>query len=179
VKLRWLLLCSVLGAGVALDQGSKHWAEGYLRPRGILTLVSGVLDLRYVRNPGAFFSLGANLELGPRRILLVGASVVVLGLILSLYRRASEPQRRLRLALALVASGAIGNLIDRIRYGEVTDFVHFQVGPLFQWATFNLADVWITAGLLLLALDLIRPEARAPRAGVGRLSQPTPTDGGY
>ncbi len=168
MRARWVSLGLVLAACTLLDQLSKRWAEAYVLPRGIVTLVPGYLDLRCVRNPGAFFSLGAALAAGPRRALLVFSSLVVLVLILALYHRSAPRQGRLRFALALLAAGAIGNLIDRVRVGEVVDFVHAHVGPVLQWATFNAADVFITLGLLLLALDgLLNREGHGPLPPVG------------
>lgn len=150
-----------LGFGTVLDQVTKHWAELYVRPRGIVTLVPDLLDLRYVRNPGAFFSLGAELSAGPRRVLLCGASLLVLTLIVRGYLLAQADATRVRWGLAMLAAGAVGNLIDRVRSGEVVDFVHLHVGPVLRWATFNLADVAITFGLCLLAWDMLRPDAAA------------------
>jgi signal peptidase II len=168
-----------LGFGTLLDQLSKRWAELYVRPRGIVTVIPDLLDLRYVRNPGAFFSLGAELNPELRRVLLCAGSVLVLALIAGLYRRASATAARLRWGLALLAAGALGNLIDRARSGEVTDFVHLHVGALLHWATFNVADVAITFGVSLLAWDLLRPSAAAtgPRRSTIRAPE-TATHGG-
>jgi signal peptidase II len=155
--------------GVALDQLSKRWAELTLVSRPFVALVPGYLDFRFTRNTGAFFSLGGDLPAGPRRWLLIAASTLVLWLIAGLYRKAAG-QLRLRWALCLLSSGAVGNLIDRVRYGSVVDFVHLHFGSAFHWATFNLADVWITAGLVLLVVDAFGP--KTTREGVERLSQP-------
>jgi signal peptidase II len=160
---------AVLVGGVVLDQLSKRWAVAELRPRAPVELVAGFLELHFVRNAGAFFSIGEGLPGGIRALLLGCASVLVLGLIAAMYRRAGE-QVVLQWALCLLASGAIGNLIDRIRHGSVVDFVHMHAGNAIDWATFNLADVWITAGLALLIIDaLVRGSTRQRDA---RLSQP-------
>ena len=135
-----------------------------------------MLDFRYTRNPGAFFSLGANLGSDVRRGLLSAAGVVVLGLIAALYARTGAGQGRLRWALVLLSSGAAGNLIDRVRSGDVIDFVHLHAGSVLRWATFNVADVLITCGLALLCIELIRPQA-ALGAGAG-VPQPAANDGG-
>jgi signal peptidase II len=148
--------------GTLADQWTKAWVLEHVRPVGKVTLVSDVLDLVYTENAGAFFSLGASLPEEARRPLLVLAGVVALGLIAAIYRRTHAGQPRLRAALALLAAGAVGNLVDRIVRGSVIDFVHLHVGTVFRWATFNVADVAITAGLLLLLLDLLRPGERAP-----------------
>lgn len=164
----------MLGAGTALDQLSKRWAEVHLRPRGIITLVPDLLDLRYVRNPGAFFSLGASLSVHTRRTAFVLASLGVLGLIALMYRRARAGQGRTRWALSLLAAGAAGNLVDRVRDGDVVDFVYVHAGPYLHWAIFNLADVLITAGLLLLTLDVC-----SQRLEAGAADSVVRTDGGY
>jgi signal peptidase II len=160
---------AALVVGVLLDQLSKRWAVAELRPRGPVELIAGFLELHFVRNAGAFFSMGERLPGQLRVLLLSAASLLVLGLIVAMYQRARE-QVLLRWALCLLASGAIGNLIDRIRYGSVVDFVHMHAGSLVDWATFNLADVWITAGLVLLVIDALLH--RSTRDRDIRLSQP-------
>jgi len=159
VRSGWPFLGIVSALGVAADQWTKRLAEQLVAPRGIVTVIPGALDLRFARNPGAFFSLGASLEPGLRRVVLVLASSVVMTLLLRLYAQTRSEQRRLRCALALLLAGAIGNLIDRARSGEVTDFVYLHVGAWLHWATFNVADVLITAGLVLLAIDALSKKA--------------------
>jgi signal peptidase II len=161
---RWSTLAAVLAVGVAADQGTKHLATAHLREQGIVNVVEGLFDLRYALNPGAFFSLGAELPSELRLLLFVLASLVATALIVRLYARASAEQRTLRVGLALLLSGATGNLVDRIVSGAVVDFLHLSWGEL-QWATFNVADVLITAGLVALVVDLLR--RREPESASG------------
>jgi signal peptidase II len=151
VKKRWALLGALVAAGVGLDQATKYLAHAHLRGHGVKELVPGVLDLFYVRNPGAFRSLGAELDPDLRRVLFIGASLGASALILRLYATA---EGLLRWGLVCLLAGALGNLIDRALYGEVIDFLHVS-----WWATFNIADVWITAGLGILVVDLVRGRA--------------------
>jgi signal peptidase II len=160
---------AVFVGGVALDQFGKRWAVAELRPHAPVELIAGFLELRLVRNSGAFFSIGEGLPVELRALLLSCASVLVLALIAAAYRRARE-QVVLRWALCLLASGAVGNLIDRVRHGSVVDFVHMHAGTAVDWATFNLADVWITAGLVLLIVDAFVHGSTRQRDA--RLSQP-------
>ncbi|MDH5676339.1 MAG: signal peptidase II [Myxococcales bacterium] len=164
--LRVLSHGAVALVGVLLDQLSKGWAERALFGRPSQTVIDGVFQLRLARNPGAFFSLGAGLDPEPRRMFFVAASALAIGLIAVLFFRAGPTERRLRWALTLLASGAVGNLVDRIRDGRVIDFLHLHAGDFFHWATFNVADILITAGLVLLVLDLWKstpqPNARGP-----------------
>ena len=155
-----------LGFGVLLDQMSKRWAELHVQPKIIWTVVPDVLDLRYVRTPAALFGLGAELAPDLRRLLLCVASVLVLALILGLFLRSAAAELRLRSGLCLLAIGAIGNLIDRARSGEVVDFVHLHAGAFFSYATFNLADIAITAGIALLAWEFGRSRPPSPQPSV-------------
>ena len=154
---RWMMLGAVVTAGVALDQLAKQLANAFLRGHGLVTVIDGCFDLRYARNPGAFFSLGAELSPGLRRGVFVLASVAAAALIGRLYARAAATQRALRWALMLLLAGALGNLVDRLLYGEVIDFVHLYWRGVFDWATFNVADALIVAGLALLVVDMFRP----------------------
>jgi signal peptidase II len=161
---RGVTFAIVVAAGVLADQLGKHWAHDYIRPRRIVPVLDGFFELRYSTNTGAFFSFGSDFPPDFRRFFFILASALALGLIVALYRR--EPQQKLTSwALALLASGAVGNLVDRIRSGAVIDFLHLHFREVFHWATFNLADVWIAAGLVLLLVDLARPRA-APKPAV-------------
>ena len=155
-------------AGAAIDQCTKAWAEAHVRPVGIATLIPGVVDFRYVRNPGAFFGLGGGVEPSLRRVIFVVASLVVITLIGVLHARTPAVQRQVRVGLSLLAAGAIGNLIDRVRTGDVVDFIHVETGSVFRWATFNAADVFISVGIGLLVLDVLRrPDHASPQHGAG------------
>lgn len=155
-------------AGAAIDQWTKAWAEAHVRPVGIATLIPGVVDFRYVRNPGAFFGLGAGVEPSLRRAFFVVASLLVITLIAALHARTPAVQRQVRVGLSLLAAGSLGNLIDRLRTGDVVDFIHVETGSVFRWATFNAADIFISVGIALLVLDVLwRPDHAAlqDRAG--------------
>jgi signal peptidase II len=163
---RWLLAALVVVSGVGLDQATKQLAEAKLRAVGIVSVVEGFFELRYSRNTGAFFSLGESVPDGPRRIGFVVLTLAAIGLMTHLYRKAAESQKLLRWALVLLCTGAIGDLIDRVLYGEVIDFLHLHVREIFHWATFNVADIYIAGGLVLLVWDLVRAprgKAKEPR----------------
>ena len=151
----WVALVAGTVVLVGLDQLTKRMAEAELPGRGIVRVVEGFFQLRFARNPGAFFSMGAQLSPGARQVLFGVAALIAFALILRLYHRTESSQRSVRAALVALFSGAIGNLIDRLWRGEVTDFLHLHWKNDFHWATFNLADVWIVVGLLLLVVDVL------------------------
>jgi signal peptidase II len=133
------------GVVVALDQGSKGLATS-LVDRGDRVEVLPFLAFENVRNKGVAFGLGGDISAA-----LIGVTIVLLvGLLVFLALRA-DGSWLVWLPAALLVGGALGNLADRVRDGAVIDFIDL---PL--WPTFNLADVAITAGVLLLLLDVER-----------------------
>lgn len=135
---------------IAADQLSKLWIRSNL-PVGQSLFGAGLLEITHVRNTGAAFGLFQ----GQSFLLTIVALVGITGLlacVLVIYRRFPLLDNRLgELALGLVLGGATGNLIDRLRFGYVTDFI--DVG---LWPAFNLADSAITLGAILLAYSLLR-----------------------
>jgi signal peptidase II len=141
------------GAVVALDQGTKALATS-LVDRGDRVEVLPFLAFENVRNKGVAFGLGGDIS-----AVLIGATIVLLvGLLVFLAFRGGGGWL-VWLPAALLLGGALGNLADRVRDGAVTDFIDL---PL--WPTFNLADVAISAGVLLLLLDVERSESKRKRS---------------
>jgi len=140
-------------AGLLLDQGTKLWlVHGFdLQANGPVDLLP-TLEIVLVWNRGISYGLfQQNSDLG--RWILAGLTLAVT---VGLWVWSTRAQSRLvALALALVIGGAIGNGIDRLWYGAVVDFVHFHAGT-FSWYVFNMADVWIVAGVVGLLYDSFR-----------------------
>ncbi len=138
---------------VGCDQMSKHLAKEMLAHRGPQSFFSDVLRLHYAENPGVAFSLGAHWPEYWRMALFVVGTSLCLAALLVYILRADIKNRVQLLALTLIFAGGIGNLIDRIfREGRVIDFLNLGLGD-FRTAIFNLADVAITSGMLLLLLN--------------------------
>lgn len=158
---KYAVLLFVLAGGCGSDLYTKQLATEGLADGDVVPLVSGYLDLRYTENEGAAFSALGDLPDGVRVPVLIGLqgliSLVMCLVIIRLRRRSLLTL----LPFALILAGGLGNLIDRIRFGSVVDFVHFHVQGAFSWPIFNLADVWIAVGIALLALALIAQRDRA------------------
>jgi signal peptidase II len=135
---------------VALDQLSKHWVRSYLDLYETIPLV-GCLSLTNVRNTGSAFGLFAN-----QAFLLTLVAIVALVTILLFYRYLSRISLLSSFALGLVFGGAVGNLIDRLRFGYVTDFIDVRLWRDFHWPAFNVADSAITVGAVVLAVFIFR-----------------------
>lgn len=129
------------------DQLSKYWAVHNLVPYHAKPIVEH-LSLYLSFNPGAAFSLLSNAG-GWQRELLIGIALVVSFVIVVSLSRISPARKAMRLGLALMLGGAIGNLIDRIYLGYVIDFIDVFVQP-YHWPAFNIADCSVCLGGLLL-----------------------------
>jgi signal peptidase II len=145
------MVLTLVATVVALDQVSKWWIARNMELHQSLSVIEGFFNITYVRNAGAAFGLLAGLPAAVRAPLFVGVSLLALTVLVVFFRGLRPEERGLRLALAAVLGGALGNLIDRIRYGEVIDFldVHWRG---YHWPAFNLADSCITVGIAVLIL---------------------------
>lgn len=145
-----------IAAGVFLfDRLSKAIVESRVAVWETVTVIPGFFNIVHTRNPGGAFSLLATAGPGWRAVVLLGISLVATALAAVLLWRSSGAGGRLRIGLALILGGALGNICDRLLYGEVTDFLDFYVGR-FHWPAFNVADSAITIGAILVLLDLWR-----------------------
>lgn len=131
------------------DQATKWLALAELVDRSVL-LIPGFFDLVLTHNLGAAFSLFADLPADWRIGFLVGVALVAMGIILSLLR--GSPGWLPASGLGMILGGAIGNLIDRVRWGWVVDFIHVHWYD-HSFPIFNVADSAITVGVGLLLLD--------------------------
>ena len=153
----------VAGGVVALDQATKRLVLDALPPGASLPVIPGFFDLTHVRNPGGAFGFLQQLDPGLRLALFAAAAVAAAVVLLVLYLQTPPARRRLSIGIALVFGGAVSNLIDRVRFGEVVDFLDVYAGS-WHWPAFNVADSAITVGVGLFALHALRP----PRPGGDR-----------
>ena len=135
---------------LALDQATKLWAAGAL-DYGMPVAVLPFFNLTLVHNPGAAFSFLADAG-GWQRIFFIVLSGVVSAVLVAWLWRLPREARLLGVALALVLGGAVGNLVDRVAYGYVIDFLDFHAGG-WHWPAFNVADSAISCGVVLLLVD--------------------------
>jgi len=147
---------------LTLDQLSKLYVSSHFQMFETYTLIPGWLDCTYTLNPGAAFSLFANMPAIFREAFFIGlsaAAVVVMTVLIALRSTATSTA----FACALVLAGTIGNLIDRVARGRVIDFIYFH-HQAFRYPVFNLADAAITTGVALLLLFSWLHERNVSRA---------------
>jgi len=162
---------------LVLDQGSKAWIVSHLDQGGRIPVIDGFFYISHVRNPGAAFSLFATSPELFRRYFFIGVALVAIALIVSFYRRLTPGDRLSAAALGLVLGGAVGNLLDRLRYGEVVDFLRVKLWSGYTWPDFNFADSCIVVGVGLLVLELFASEGEAradPRGSDAQTREASP-----
>jgi signal peptidase II len=161
VPKRFQLLLSIATTILVLDQLSKIYIDRNFALYESVTVLRDFFHITYLRNQGAAFGLLAN---SPLRVpFFISVAVLAAGGILFYLYRLEERQRLLQVALALIFSGAIGNLIDRIRLGEVIDFIDVHWYQ-YHWPAFNVADSAICVGVGLMLIDLWQEERQARSA---------------
>ena len=146
---RWLVLAAIV---LILDQISKTWILASFRHMERQTVTS-FFNLVLVFNPGASFSFLADAGGWQKWFFVVLALVISLWLVSMLRKHAHE--RLLPAALSLILGGALGNVIDRLRFDAVVDFLDFHVAG-YHWPAFNVADSAITVGVALMLLHQFR-----------------------
>lgn len=161
---RLQLAALIAFAVVLLDQAAKIWADRVLSGAPPLTVLENFFHLTYHRNSGGVFGLFAGPAGPARRIIFIALSLAALGLIIYLLLEWGRSSLPALIALALVCGGAVGNLIDRIAYGEVIDFIDWHWYTR-HWPTFNIADSAITVGTILLVATVIFSPSRLENTG--------------
>jgi signal peptidase II len=145
--LSWLALSAVV---IILDLWSKHIALTHLQPYQPITFIEGFWNWTLAFNPGAAFSFLSDAG-GWQRWLFSALAIGISGLLVYWLSRIPRHDWRQALPFALIIGGALGNLVDRIRYGHVVDFVDWYVGS-YHWPAFNVADAAIVGGAISLAV---------------------------
>lgn len=150
-----------LSAGVfALDRITKWIVQQHLSAFDAIPVIPGFFDLVHAENRGAAFSLFAGSSSHVRTFLLIGLALGAIAVVGGMLCNAAKLERATAWGLALIFGGAVGNVVDRIAAGSVTDFLDFYIGSL-HWPAFNIADSAIVIGSGLLLFDLARPWLRA------------------
>lgn len=147
-----LILCFALPFILVLDQVIKAWVKHTVPLYGSIPVIHGFFSITYVKNTGVAFGLFAG-DASPVRILFfIFITIGALILIFFIFRKIKGNRVLVPLSLAMIMAGAIGNLVDRIRWGYVIDFLDFYWQP-YHWPAFNIADSAITVGVFLLLIE--------------------------
>lgn len=158
MKQKYLILFSLSGLILSMDQLLKQWFHANYPEGAHEQLVPGFIALTHRRSIGFAFGL---LESPPerfRQLFLIGVPAFALILIVLIFIKLHDNQIGTSIALTTIFSGAIGNLIDRIQFGYVVDFLEIRLGSLLVLPTLNIADAAIVSGVAILLANTLRQE---------------------
>jgi signal peptidase II len=143
------------------DQVSKFIVDQTMPLHHSIPIIENFFSLTYIRNTGAAFGILAGHPATFRLPFLIFFSLLAIGFIIAMLRRLPQQEKGLITALSFILGGAVGNLIDRVVYGEVIDFLDFYWRNL-HWPAFNVADSFITIGVLMTIYYLIKAKGEDP-----------------
>jgi signal peptidase II len=152
MKNKYLCVGSIVSVVLVLDLWTKYVVQTRVRLHDVIIVLPGFFNLTHVRNKGAAFGVLSTLPDFWRSAFFIMVTLVAVAVIIALILKTRE--RLPVYAFSLIAGGAMGNLIDRIRYGEVVDFIQWYVKS-YYWPSFNVADSAISIGVALLAIDML------------------------
>ena len=153
-ELRDFVPVGIAALVVIIDQLTKLWILSNFVLYEQQNIIPGFFDLVYVTNTGAAFGFLAGSKSWLRQVFFVGVVIVALAVIVYAYGHFKKQGRIFIYSLGLIGGGAIGNLIDRLRFGSVVDFLDFYLGS-HHWPAFNVADSAITSGVGLFMLGML------------------------
>ena len=137
---------------IVLDQISKFLVRKYVNPNNQIELIGDYFLMLNVENTGAFLGMGSNFNPILKQILLIAMPVLVLGYLIIYILKNTKLDLLSTFALAAIAGGGIANIYDRIRFGSVTDFLFIDLGGVFKTGIFNIADVSVSTGMIILLI---------------------------
>jgi len=154
---RWVIFSMISVVGLLADQATKLYVDKVMSLYQTIPVIDGLFNIFYIRNKGAAFSFLSDASW--RIPFFVTISLVAsIAIIIGIYKL-REDQKLAQVSMAMIFTGAVGNLIDRVRMGEVIDFLDVY-WKTHHWPAFNVADSLICVGVALLALDMFREEKR-------------------
>lgn len=134
---------------IVLDQITKYQVMQRMRLHESIPVIQDVFSLTYIRNPGAAFGMLASTSSSFRLIFFGATSLFALILLSTIYFRLRADDWAGQVSVSAILGGAVGNMLDRLRFGEVIDFLDFYVGQ-YHWPAFNVADAAISVGVVFL-----------------------------
>jgi len=147
---KYLKLAVIAGSVIILDQITKAIILYSMSLYHSIPVVPGFFSITHIHNPGGAFGFMANQSPVVRSMVFLFFSALAVCLIFYFYKKTPKEYSLLAAGFALIFGGAIGNLIDRIRFGKVVDFLDFSIGN-FHWPAFNIADSAISIGMVIFA----------------------------
>jgi signal peptidase II len=147
---RSLYIISLVILNIILDQLSKFWIRGNVAPYSDINIIADYFIITNVENSGAFLGLGSDFSPVIKSILLLALPVGVLVTVLVYVFKDTSIDKLSLIGYSSIIGGGIGNIYDRFLYGSVTDFLFIDLGGVFKTGIFNIADLSVTTGMILI-----------------------------
>jgi len=147
---RNLSIISLVVLNIILDQLSKFWIRGNVAPYNDINIIADYFIITNVENSGAFLGLGSDFSPVIKSILLLALPVGVLVTVLVYVFKDKSIDKLSLIGYSSIIGGGIGNIYDRFLYGSVTDFLFIDLGGVFKTGIFNIADLSVTTGMILI-----------------------------
>ena len=151
-----MILIAVTMAVVALDQYTKMIIHTTFDLNESVRVISGFFNFTYVRNTGAAFGIFGNAHETFRQVFFLSIPPIAIFIIVTFLYGLPETEKIEIYALSIISGGAMGNYIDRLRFGYVIDFLDFHIQHKYTWPAFNVADSEIVIGVAVLTLLMFR-----------------------
>ncbi len=145
---------------VPLDQITKFYISSSMSLHDSFPVIDGLFNITYVRNTGAAFGFLAKASPMIRCTFLIAVTVAVILLIIYYIWKVRDEEKLFIFPLSLILGGAVGNLIDRVRFGDVIDFLDFYIGS-YHWPAFNVADSAISIGAIILIFEVLKGKGKS------------------
>ena len=160
---RNLLITTIVFLSIALDQISKIWVRNNFESYIENNIIGDVFTLIKVENTGAFLGMGSELSETLRILLLIVLPIIVL-ISITIYTYIDKELDKISIiGFSLIIGGGIGNIFDRIVYGSVTDFFYLDFGSIFKTGIFNIADIFVTTGMILILYPIVKEQIKKYR----------------
>ncbi|WP_242202808.1 signal peptidase II [Aestuariivivens insulae] len=156
VSKRSIFIIVSIAITIALDQISKVIVRATISPRDVIPVIGEYFSLHNVENEGAFLGMGSELNEPLRIILLLILPIVVLGFVLRYIIKDKSLDNWSLFAFSGIIGGGIANVFDRIAFGSVTDFFFVKLTDVLRTGIFNVADLFVTTGMIILVLGSFR-----------------------
>ena len=160
---RNLLITTIVFLSIALDQISKIWVRNNFESYIENSIIGDIFTLIKVENTGAFLGMGSELSETLRILLLIVLPIIVL-IFITIYTYIDKELDKISIiGFSLIIGGGIGNIFDRIVYGSVTDFFYLDFGSIFKTGIFNIADMFVTTGMILILYPIVKEQIKKYR----------------
>ncbi len=160
---RNLLITTIVFLTIALDQISKIWVRNNFESYIENSIICDLFILIKVENTGAFLGMGSELPESLRILLLIVLPIIVL-IFITIYTYIDKELDKISIiGFSLIIGGGIGNIFDRIVYGSVTDFFYLDFGSIFKTGIFNIADMFVTTGMILILYPIVKEQIKKYR----------------